>query len=233
MKRSHAWIAGAVTADLAVFGLGWVLVVSPARAETTQLQATASQQQDANVRTRTSLATLRRQAAELPATQSRVERIARQIPQGVELPEVIDALSEAGRATGVDVTSVAPAPPSVLSTSDGRVLQEVPITTSVSGSYPAMQKYLTRLENLPRAAIVSSLSVHADTTSPNGTRVTAGIALKVFTAAAASAAPGGATATTAAGGAATGTGSTGTGGTAIGTGGTAATATSPTTPATD
>jgi len=183
MKRSHAWIAGTVAADIAVIALGWTTVVAPARADTSALQERTVQQQQDNAATRASIAALRQQAASLPATQQQIDRIAQQIPDDVELPDILDQLSAAGRADGVDIAGISPTAPTLVSSVQGRSLQAVTIALTAQGSYFALEHYLGRLENLPRAVLVTSLSLRQSAAAGSAApQVEAQVGLRLFTA---------------------------------------------------
>lgn len=183
MKRAHAWLLGAVAADVAVLALGWVAVVAPARSDAATLRASTTAQQAANDKQRADLVRLRQQAAQLPATRREIAQIARQIPAGVELPAMIRQLTAVGRGTSVNVTSIAPGTPAAVA-AGVTPLQQVPVQIAVSGSYPNVERYFGRLEALPRAVLVTSLTLQTANGSTSGA-VTAQIGLRIFTTAAA------------------------------------------------
>lgn len=184
MKRSHVWLLGAAAADVAVLALGWVAVVAPARSDAATLRASTAAEQAATDKQRGDLARLRQEAAQLPATRREIAEIARQIPAGVELPTMIRGLTAIGRATSVNVTSIAPGTPTAVGAGFTQ-LQQVPVQLAVSGSYPNVERYLGRLEYLPRAVLVTALTLQTANGSSSGA-VTAQLGLRVFTSPAAS-----------------------------------------------
>ena len=154
MTKTRQWIALGLAAVLAVVGLGWFLVISPARSEAAELTASVEQQAAQTATLTSKLQVLQAQAAELPAQQARLTELQRELPETVALPELIRLLTHAADDTGVELTSMAPSAP----VASGEIA-EVPFTLVVDGSYFNLEQFLGALEDLPRAFLVSGFSL--------------------------------------------------------------------------
>ena len=111
MDKVKQWIAVTVLAALAVLAGGWFLVVAPARSEAAELRDQAVLQEGTNTSLATSLEVLRTKAEGLPEKEAELAEVARRIPPGPALPELLRSLEGAAASAGVSLTSVVPAPP--------------------------------------------------------------------------------------------------------------------------
>lgn len=183
MDKLKQWVALTVVAVLAVAAGGWVLLVSPKRADASDLRDQAAAQQTANAQLRTQIQVLKAQAAALPAEQAKIAAIAVKIPAATQQPELIRALQAAARTAGVELVSIAPSALSDPSTAGGPAtgtpaatgtaaatgtsagagtagtLKAMPVTLVVAGGYFDAEKYLAALEDLPRAFRVTGLTI--------------------------------------------------------------------------
>ncbi|MDP9407646.1 MAG: type 4a pilus biogenesis protein PilO [Actinomycetota bacterium] len=154
MSKTRQWIALAAAVVLAVLGLGWFLLVSPMRSEAAELTSQTEQQQLQTATLTRQLQVLRGQAAELPAQQSRLAELEKELPETVALPELIRLLTAAGAETGVEIVSMAPSAPVA-----SGAISEVPFTLVVNGGYFNLEQFLGALEDLPRAFLVAGFSL--------------------------------------------------------------------------
>jgi Tfp pilus assembly protein PilO len=78
------------------------------------------------------------------------------VPPTADLPALIRLLTAAADGAGVDFFTVAPATPQLDPTG---AFSTIPTAISVTGGYFALDQFLFRLESLPRAAKVTSVSI--------------------------------------------------------------------------
>src|SRR5690349_21447874 len=182
MTRTQRWTAGTALVVVLALVAGWLLLVSPKRAEADSLQAQAAQQQQANAALQSQIAQLKAQEAQLPAKQAELATIRQQIPQTPAMPALVRSLASMADGTGVVVKSVIPSTPgaptiagtttaasAVVKGPDGSVLQVISVTMEVDGSYYNVERFLSRLESLKRAVLVTgfTLTVGTDTAAVN------------------------------------------------------------------
>lgn len=108
VDRGTYWIALGVLAALAILVGGWVLLVSPKKAETAMLREQAAMQAAANARSETHLEVLRSKAEQVPDREAYLQQAAVRIPQEPAMPDLLRALSGAAASAGVTLVSVVP-----------------------------------------------------------------------------------------------------------------------------
>ncbi len=184
MDKVKQWVALAVLAALVVLAGGWFLVVAPAREEAAELREQTTLQEGTNTQLQTTLEVLRAKAEGLPKKEAELAEVARRIPPGPALPELLRALEGAASTAGIELTSVTPAPPMVVeappaaappaSTSAGPApsaeapapaapvvtgLSSLEVNMAVAGDFYAVEQFVALLEELPRALRVTALSM--------------------------------------------------------------------------
>lgn len=182
MDKVKQWGALTALAAVALFAGGWFLLVAPARGEAAELREQTALQDGTNAQLETSLEVLRTKAAGLPAEQAELAEVARRIPPGPALPELLRALETAADAAGVDLTSVTPAPPMVVEAPAAAAavpadpataeqpapppaapaptgLSSLEVKIGVVGDFYAVEQFVALLEELPRALRVTALSM--------------------------------------------------------------------------
>jgi len=168
MTRTQKWSAGTAAVVLLLLVAGWLLLVSPKRAEADTLHAQAANQQQQNAQLSTQIAQLKAQQQQLPAKQAELATIRQQIPQTPALPGLVRSLASIAKDTGVEVTNLAPAPPAkpVVGTGtavtatvkgpDGSELQVIGVTIELSGSYYNVERFLKKASDLAPAATAAT-----------------------------------------------------------------------------
>lgn len=179
MDKRKQLIALTLVAVLAVLAAGWLLLVSPKRADVADLSAQATAQRQASEQLRTRLAVLRGQAARLPEQRAEIAAVAQKIPSSTAVPELVRALTAAARSAGVELVSVAPTAPVPVTAAGapatapttGAVhapgtpvaavtsLSSMSVATQVVGGYYGVEQFLDRLEGLARAYKVISVNL--------------------------------------------------------------------------
>ncbi len=193
MDKMKQWVALTVVGCLAVLAAGWFLLVSPKRADASDLRNQASGVEASNQGLQTKLAMLKAQAKQLPQYQAKLAQVAAKIPNNPALPSLIRALSAAADDAGVELLSVAPTPPvayqgsasapqhapvsaapSASSSSGGATLatagaapaptlESIGLALSVAGGYFETERFFDSLESLTRALKVNGLTMAAGT----------------------------------------------------------------------
>jgi type II secretory pathway pseudopilin PulG len=177
MTRTQRWTAGTALVVVLALVAGWLLLVSPKRAEADSLQAQAAQQQQQNAALQSQIAQLKAQQAQLPAKQAELATIRQQIPQTPAMPALVRSLASIANGTGVLVKSVIPSTPGEPTTTgttqtattvkgpDGSVLEVISVTMEVDGTYYNVERFLSRLESLKRAFLVTGFTLTVGTDS--------------------------------------------------------------------
>jgi Tfp pilus assembly protein PilO len=171
MTRTQKWSVGTALVVVLTLVAGWLLLVSPKRAEADSLQAQAEQQQQQNAELATKISQLKAQQVQLPAKQAELATIRQQIPQTPAMPALVRSLASIATGTGVVVKSVIPTTPGQPATAgatqvaptvkgpDGSELEVISVTMEVDGSYYNVERFLSRLESLKRAFLVTGFSL--------------------------------------------------------------------------
>lgn len=157
-----------------VAGLGWMVVVGPETAALAETRAEIQVIRDQNHNLTLQLSTLERQASELGRTRQVARDIAEMFPPTADQPGLFTAVTAAAVDAGIGargVTVLAPTAP-VVGGADpvtGAVTAEPPaggddlarqtVTVSVSGGYDQTERLLENLEHMPRALLVTSVTV--------------------------------------------------------------------------
>ena len=132
MNLTRKWSLLTAVLVVAVMAAGWFLLVSPKRSEAADLQQQASGQESENARLVQKLEVLKAQQADLPRQRARLAILETQIPDNPALPTLVRDLTAAGRKTGVQLGSLAPAAPVQLVAT----VQGTPVAP-VAGTTPA------------------------------------------------------------------------------------------------
>jgi type IV pilus assembly protein PilO len=90
---------------------GWFLLVSPKRSEAADLKSQKTAQDAANAKLVQKLEMLKAQQADLPEKQAELAVLRKQIPDNPALPTLVRGLTDAGRAVGVNLVTLAPEAP--------------------------------------------------------------------------------------------------------------------------
>lgn len=168
MAKTKQWAALTAVLVLLILAAGWFLLVSPKRSAATALNATAAKQEQDNATVRTQIAALKAQALDLPKKQARLTEISARMPDNPALPSLIRALSDAADKANVDLMSLSPSAPVALTAAVPATVglatppvavQQIPLALTVQGKFFQMEQFLSNLESLPRAFVVTTLGV--------------------------------------------------------------------------
>ena len=107
-----------------------------------------------------------------PKSQATIDRVDREIPPTADLPGLIRLLQTASTSSGIDLTTITPAAPVFDATSG---LSTISVSVNATGSYFALTEYIYKIETLPRAAKVLSVSISPGVST--GTSTTSALTL--------------------------------------------------------
>ena len=195
LDGAKKWYAAAALASVLVLLAGWFLLVSPQRqsAEDIGLQADAAVENNANLQTK--INALKVQYTTLPSLQKQLAVVQAHMPATPNLARLLSSLSAAATASGVKLVSVIPANPVALNAgaqvdsglaAPGGV-QVIGVNVTVSGPFTNTRLFLTSLEAMPRAFLVTGLAIARDTaeaatsTTTRVNRLTTTVTGRVFT----------------------------------------------------
>ena len=114
MDKLKQYIVFTLLGCLGVMAAGWFLLVSPKRAEAAELRAQAEGQVTSNAQLETQLAVLKSQAKDLPKQQAKLAAVAAKIPSNPAMPGLVRALVAAGQSAGVEILTVTPGAPELV-----------------------------------------------------------------------------------------------------------------------
>jgi hypothetical protein len=225
MTSTHKWVAGAVVAALLLVTGSWLLLISPQRAQASDLREQAVAQQSTNDMIRLRTQQLKAQFASLPQRRAELAEIQQQLPASPEPAALLRQLASVADDAGVSVDAITPGQPQPLAGATGAAgtpagtpagtsaatagVQAIATTVVVKGGYAELTLFLQRLQSsMRRAYLVENLTLTPGEAAAGSTAevpLTMTVTGKVFVLATA------ATGTTATGTTAPGTGVTGTG----------------------
>ncbi len=157
MSRRGPILAAVGGMALIVLMIATIILPKASQVRTKQEEVEQAKQEQAQLELR--LDQLRALAQEAPRNRRRLAQLDAAIPPKADLPGLIRLLNGVAETSGVDFMTISPSTP----TPSQYNVSVVPAQITVAGRFFAVDQYLYRLENLPRAAKVTSVQV-----SPQG-----------------------------------------------------------------
>lgn len=162
-------ILGAI-ALLLIVGLGWQFALSPKTEALSDVRQQITDTRDSNDLLALQLVTLKRQAAELDSVRATAGALSAMFPATADQPRLFREVTEAAEAAGIGqkgVTALSPTPPivggdpaaGVAVDTTGLTLARQTVAVAVEGSYAETQRLLANLEQIPRAFLITSVSL--------------------------------------------------------------------------
>jgi hypothetical protein len=161
---------------LLVAAAGWMLVLGPTMTELAEVREQTEAARSQNDLLASQLARLEDQAAHLDDTRAVAQALADKFPPTADQPGLFAQVTSAAAAAGIgarDVTALTPTPPTVGSTDPAAAaapsgstpgnLARQTVTVAVEGGYAATEALLANLERLPRAYLVTSVTLGGGT----------------------------------------------------------------------
>jgi Tfp pilus assembly protein PilO len=132
------------------------LLVFPKMGEVRETQEELEQAQREELTLQTQLATLQAAREQAPEIQRQLARFRRQIPPVADLPGAINQLQDISTVSGVDFFAISPGQPTAAPQGEAA---EIPAQVQVIGTFFPVDEFMFRLETLPRATKVVSITV--------------------------------------------------------------------------
>ncbi|MCW2773503.1 MAG: hypothetical protein JWN91_1829 [Nocardioides sp.] len=175
-------IAGSL-ALLVVVGLGWTFVVGPETSALSEARDDVTAIRDQNSVLAGELAELERQRNSLAETRQTARKLAVKFPPTADQPGLFEEVTTAAIDAGIGaqgVTNLTPTPPVIgpaTATPDaaaqpdaaapadaapGAALARQTVTVAVTGTYAQTESLLENLENMPRAYLITTVSLTGD-----------------------------------------------------------------------
>ena len=168
MSRRGPIIAGVIIAVVAVLAVFFLVLPKMNEVSKTQEDVAAAEAQETALRAQ--LASLKEAEANAPQVKAKIAELSNEVPPTADLPALIRLLTAAADGAAVDFFTVAPGTPQLDPTG---AFSSIPTTISVTGGYFSLDNFLFRLESLPRAAKVTSVSITPGGAAPPGSAVNA------------------------------------------------------------
>lgn len=159
-------------------GLGWLLLLSPQTSALAEARAEVATTKSQNDALRHLLVVLQGQQRHLSDTRVTATALAAKFPPTADQPELFRSVTAAAATAGIPaarITTLTPTAPLLLSggpgggaqlpgkaTTAGVAAQSVSMT--IEGSYQQMLQLIANLERMPRAYLITSLTLSAGTT---------------------------------------------------------------------
>lgn len=165
MTRRIALITTA--AVVAVVAVWYMALWKPVGHQLTTARAALASAQTDRMQASLQHSALVAQASKLPAEQVKASALTAAAPADNDIAGVIDQINAIATSTGVtwQSESQTPGSPTTSAPGSGKVaspanaLSSLTMTLSVTGTYPQILGFIERLQQMPRLAVVTSLSV--------------------------------------------------------------------------
>jgi len=187
VRRGAPLIAALIA--LVVAGLAFFLLVWPKMGQVRDTQEELDAAQAEQLVLETELARLRALQERAPELRERLAQLRREVPPVADLPGLITRLQRAADRSGVDFFSISPGTP--LASAAGAAI--IPAEIQVVGEFFSVDEFLFRLEDMNRAAKVTTIAVttaaatdgaaDGETTgsATGGTALTVALSVEFFT----------------------------------------------------
>ena len=200
------WLIATVLACLVIALLGWFLVISPNSGRAAAASEELTQIQDQTASLRQKAASLKKQSEELDAKRNELQTLSEKLPDDAGVAQILNQISSASARAGVTVTSFTPGAPTPLVANEPAAastagsddvegeapsaapsaaaapvskLSYVPVTIAVEGTPSQVSAFVTNLENITRAMLITNLDL-ATNVGEQGSTLTANIQGRIF-----------------------------------------------------
>lgn len=154
MRARPVLIATGVSAGLAILMV--VFLILPKMSEVSKVREELQAAQDEEISLQTQLRSLQDAQAQAEQTEREIRALEAKVPPTADLPGLFRLLQSAADRAGVDFFQFSPGSPSADPSGE---FSTIPGQIVVTGDYFMLQEFLYRLETLPRAAKVISVSI--------------------------------------------------------------------------
>ena len=162
-NRRAPLFAGLAVAGVAILMV--LLLVLPKMGQVSQAQDQLDQAQRDQQTLESRKSALEDAKAAAPQARKTIAEVHNRIPPTADEPGLILLLQNAAINAGIDLVSLSPGTPALDTTSG---LSKIAVAVSASGTYFDVTDFMYQIETLPRAAIVTNLSLAPGQTSQTG-----------------------------------------------------------------
>jgi Tfp pilus assembly protein PilO len=162
-NRRAPLFAGLAAAGVAILMV--LLLVLPKMGQVSQAQVQLDQAQRDQQTLESRKSALEDAKAAAPQARKTIAEVHNRIPPTADEPGLIRLLQNAAINAGIDLVSLSPGTPALDTTSG---LSKIAVAVSASGTYFDVTDFMYQIETLPRAAIVTNLSLAPGQTSQTG-----------------------------------------------------------------
>jgi Tfp pilus assembly protein PilO len=162
-NRRAPLFAGLAAAGVAILMV--LLLVLPKMGQVSQAQVQLDQAQRDQQTLESRKSALEDAKAAAPQARKTIAEVHNRIPPTADEPGLILLLQNAAINAGIDLVSLSPGTPALDTTSG---LSKIAVAVSASGTYFDVTDFMYQIETLPRAAIVTNLSLAPGQTSQTG-----------------------------------------------------------------
>ncbi len=176
-NRRAPLYAGLAVAGVAILMV--LLLVLPKMGQVSQAQDQLDQAQRDQQTLESRKSALEDAQAAAPQARKTIAEVQKRIPATAEEPGLILLLQHAAINAGIDLVSLSPGTP-IFDTTSG--LSKIAVGVSATGTYFDVTNFMYQIETLPRAAIVTNLSLAPGGTSATGApQLTLTAAIQTYT----------------------------------------------------
>jgi Tfp pilus assembly protein PilO len=177
-NRTGRWSLGAVLLCAALVAASWFLLISPRRADASDLRAKTTQASSQADQLQLQIAQLKADFADLPRRREELRAIKAQLPTKTDMPALVRTFYSQADAAGVELKSITPGVPVIVTepgvaappTAGTGALVSVPISLVVEGDYFEGSLYLKNLQTkITRSFLISGLDASAAAVVPTPT----------------------------------------------------------------
>jgi len=162
-NRRAPLFAGLAVAGVAILMV--LLLVLPKMSQVSQAQDQLGQAQRDQQTLESRKSALEDAKAAAPQARKTIAEVHNRIPPTADEPGLILLLQNAAINAGIDLVSLSPGTPALDTTSG---LSKIAVAVNASGTYFDVTDFMYQIETLPRAAIVTNLSLAPGQTSQTG-----------------------------------------------------------------
>jgi len=167
---------------LALTGTWYLFLWSPQSGALDKARTRTAVAESSQQRLRTQLQGLQKAKLTLPDTQAKVAALRAAIPDAPQLDHLLSTINDAAKASGVELTAMAPAPIADKSKS-GTVpgVSEINVTISVNGAYAQIIDFVNRLNSSARLVVIDKVAMAGQPADKDkGARVITQLAGRMF-----------------------------------------------------
>jgi Tfp pilus assembly protein PilO len=177
-NRTGRWSLGAVLLCAALVAASWFLLISPRRADASDLRAKTDQASSQADQLQLQIAQLKADFADLPRRREELRAIKAQLPAKTDMPALIRTFYSQAKSAGVDLKSITPGVPVVVTepgvaappTAGAGSVVSVPVSLVVEGDYFEGSLYLKNLQaKITRSFLIAGLDASPAVVVPTPT----------------------------------------------------------------